>query len=93
MEKYRKSNYIADQIIYKGILSKKHLNDSKTEKYKPSNYEEIINNDTYVNLGDMMYVKIVGIIDYNDVLSKYMSLKNIKYRLECSHNAKYIIRF
>ena len=72
------SNYIADQIIYKGILSKKHLNDSKTEKYKPSNYEEIINNDTYVNLGDMMYVKIVGIIDYNDVLSKYMSLKNIK---------------
>lgn len=72
------SSYIADQIIHNGILCKKVKTQNNTENYKPNSYDELINDANYVNFGDMMYVKVTGIVNYNEKLSKYAELKEIK---------------
>lgn len=72
------TSYIADQIINNGIKSKTDKNNNKTEVYKPNSYTQMIDDNIYINLGDMMYVKVVGIIDYTDYLNKYSDLKETK---------------
>ena len=72
------SSYIAKQIMHYGILAKKEKQQDKTEIYKPNNYDELINDGYYINLGNMSYVKVVGIINYDDYLSKYAKLKDTK---------------
>ncbi len=71
------SSFIADQIIKYGVYSKTAKTDSVTQKYKPNNYEELVNDDIYINLGTMLDVKIVGIVDYSDYLEKYDELKEM----------------
>ena len=73
------SSYIADQIIHNGILAKENKTQEKAESYKPNSYEELLNNGYYINFGNMLYVKVSGIIDYNDKLAKYSELKKIKW--------------
>ena len=73
------SSYIADQIIHNGILAKENKTQEKAESYKPNSYEELINNGYYINFGNMLYVKVSGIIDYNDKLAKYSELKKVKW--------------
>ena len=73
------SSYIADQIIHNGILAKENKPQEKAESYKPNSYEELLNNGYYINFGNMLYVKVSGIIDYNDKLAKYSELKKIKW--------------
>lgn len=72
------TSFIADQIIYNGILSKSNKNSNTAENYKPDNYNQIINDDIYINLGDMIYVKVVGIVDYSTYLQKYDLLMTTK---------------
>lgn len=73
------TSYIADQIIYKGIESKTDITKSKSAKYQPTSYEQIINDNIYINFGNFKYVKIVGIIDYTDYINNnYKLLKETK---------------
>jgi len=72
------SSYIADQIMFYGISSKKLKTDTKVDTYKPISYEQIINDNIYINFGDLMYVKVTGIIDYTDELKKYSKLREVK---------------
>ena len=72
------SSFIADQIIHRGILSKKVKTQNNAENYKPKSYDELLNDGYYINFGNMLYVKISGIIDYNDELAKYSELKEVK---------------
>lgn len=72
------SSYIAKQIMHYGILAKKEKKQDKAEIYKPNNYAELINDGYYINLGNMSYVKVTGIINYDNYLSKYAKLKEIK---------------
>ncbi len=69
------TSYIADLIIYHGISAKKAKNDAVTIKFKPSNYDDIINSNYYFNLGNFKYVKITGIIDKNKELKEFAELK------------------
>jgi len=73
------SSAVADLIINFGIKAKKQKDSSEIVEYKPSSYEQMINDDIYINFGDMYYVKIVGIVDYSEYLEKYSDLKKIKY--------------
>ena len=72
--------YIADCIIYRGCLAK-DINDEKVEskKFLPKNYNEIVNSGKYVNISNISYLKIVGILDTTDRLSEFSKLKTIKY--------------
>ncbi len=72
------TSFVADQIINNGIKSKKDKNNNTIDFYKPITYANIIDDNIYINLGDMTYVKIVGIADYTDYLKKYSDLKEIK---------------
>ena len=71
--------YIADCIIYRGCLAK-DTDDAKVEskKYLPKNYNEIVNSGKYVNISNISYMKIVGILDTTDRLSEFSKLKTIK---------------
>ena len=73
------STYMADCIIYRGCLAK-DTNDEKVEgkKYLPKNYNEIVNSGKYINISNISYMKIVGIIDTTDRLSDFSKLKTIK---------------
>jgi ABC-type lipoprotein export system ATPase subunit/ABC-type antimicrobial peptide transport system permease subunit len=73
------SSYVADMIIYKGCMAKANT-DEKTEeaKYQPKNYNELISSDKYINIGNVAYLKVVGIIDNSEELSKYELTKNTK---------------
>ena len=72
-------SYVADCIIYRGCLAK-DSDDEKVEekKYQPKNYNELITSNKYVNIANVAYLKIVGIIDNSEKLNKYTKLKNIK---------------
>ena len=72
------SSFIADQIIHNGISGKKEKTQQKVENYKPSSYDELINDGNYINFGGMFYVKVSGIIDYKNEMMKYSKLKEIK---------------
>ena len=72
------NSFIADQIIYAGIDSKTTKNASTSTVYKPLSYEQIIKDGLYLNFGDMMYVKVTGIVDYSKYLEKYDQLKKTK---------------
>lgn len=72
------TSFVADQIINNGIKSKTNKNNNTIDFYKPIAYKNIIDDNVYINLGDMTYVKIVGIVDYTDYLNKYSDLKEIK---------------
>ena len=73
-------SYIADYMIYSGINAKISPNDnSETIVFKPTNYNDFINNDKYFKLCDSIYVKIVGIIDDSEELSKYSNFKTETY--------------
>lgn len=72
------SSFIAESIINYGVGSKKILTDKNENDYYPTSFEQIINDDIYINLGDFKYVKIVGIVDYRDYLKKYDELKMMK---------------
>lgn len=72
------NSFIADQIIYAGIDSKTAKNVSTSTVYKPLSYEQIIKDGLYLNFGDMMYVKVTGIVDYSKYLEKYDQLKKTK---------------
>ena len=73
------SSFVADNIIYSGCYSK-DSNDEQAEvkKFKPQNYNELVNSGKYINISDMAYMKIVGIVDFSDVLSQYASMKTTK---------------
>ncbi len=73
------TSYMADQIIYNGIEGKTNLKDDKIEKYKPISYNQIINDNIFINLGDYLYVKVVGIIDITDITNQYNEFKDIKF--------------
>ena len=73
------STYVADCIIDRGCLAK-DTNDENVEskKYLPKNYDEIVNSGKYVNISNISYMKIVGILDTSERLSKFSKLKTIK---------------
>ena len=72
------SSFIADQIIHKGILAKKEKSLKNAENYKPTSYDEIINNNYYISFGGMFYVRVTGILDYKNEMLKYSKLKEVK---------------
>ena len=74
-------SFIADCIIYRGCLAK-DTNDEKAEikKYQPKNYNELVNSGKFVNISNIAYMKIVGIIDYSDRLNEFSTMKTTKSR-------------
>ncbi len=72
-------SYIADCIIYRGCLAK-DTNDEKVEskKYQPKNYNELINSGKFVNISNIAYMKIVGIIDSSNKLNEFSKMKTTK---------------
>lgn len=72
-------SYIADMIIYRGCMAKDKNEDKlEPQKYMPKNYNELISSGKYINFCNIAYVKVVGIIDNSEKLSKFASLKQIK---------------
>lgn len=82
---------LADYIIYYGVGLYNETNQSETEYYKPTSYQQIIDEKKYIKLGDINKIKIVGIID--DDLSEYEELKNIKYVEMNEKNEKLLDKF
>lgn len=72
-------SYLADCIIYRGCLAK-DTNDEKIEgkKYQPQNYNELVNSGKYINISNISYMKIVGIIDNSDKLNEFAKMKTTK---------------
>ena len=72
-------SFIADCIIYRGCLAK-DTNDEKAEikKYQPKNYNDLVNSGKFVNISNIAYMKIVGIIDYSDRLNQFSTMKTTK---------------
>ena len=68
------SNYVADLIIMNGIIIDTKENEFGIPKiFQPKNYEELLNSDLLISIGEMKKIKIVGILDYNT--EKYQQLK------------------
>ena len=72
-------SYLADNIIYRGCLAK-DTDDATIEgkKYLPQNYNELINSGKYINISNIAYLKIVGILDFSEQLSEFSEMKTIK---------------
>lgn len=81
---------LADYIIYYGV-ELYNKTDKLEEYYKPTSYQQIIDEQKYIKLGDTNKIKIVGIID--DDLSEYEELKNIKYVEMNEKNEKLLDKF
>ena len=65
------SSYLADLIIYNSCYAKDNLDKNTKEKiFSPKNYNELISKDLYVNFYNLAYLKIVGIYDVSNILSK-----------------------
>lgn len=87
--------YIADYIIQNGIYLylDKSIEENKLkepELYKPTSYEQLVEDGKYVQLGTNK-VKIVGIVDED--MSKYDILKNINYADITNENEKLVNTF
>ena len=73
------TSFVADQIIYNGILSKNSDNDTSEKLYKPINYDQIVNDNNYIKFGKE-YFKITGILDYNEQINnRYKKLKEVSF--------------
>lgn len=72
-------SYLADNIIYRGCLAKDTNDDAiEGKKYLPKNYNELINSGKYINISNISYLKIVGILDFSEQLSEFSDMKTIK---------------
>jgi ABC-type antimicrobial peptide transport system permease subunit len=70
---------MADMMIYRGCMAKDNNNEKTEEtKYQPKNYNELISSGKYINICNIAYLKVVGIIDNSESLSKYDLMKNTK---------------
>ncbi|HHW69506.1 MAG TPA: ATP-binding cassette domain-containing protein [Tenericutes bacterium] len=77
--------YLADYIIHNGIIV---LNsDGMKLLYRPTNYDQIINESKTIMIGSKNRVKVVGIID--DDLSKYEFLKGKNTGLKNNEKINY----
>lgn len=80
------NKYIADYIMYYGIIV---VDDQGVSLlYKPTSYEQIINDQKDIMLGSLNKVKIVGIIDQD--LSEFDDLKTTSFEVQNNDDmAKY----
>lgn len=69
------TSYLADSIIYTGTSAKKEDNIEYT--YKPTSYQEIVEEENFIQIGSSEYFKVVGILKVDT--SKYDSLKNVTW--------------
>ncbi len=69
------SNYLADFILNYGITLTTNDSYGLPELWKPKTYDEIINSNRFIELGNFGKVKISGIIKYD--LSEYSKIKNL----------------
>ena len=75
------SNFMADMFLYRGYMAKSSNDDNvNAEKYVPKDYNDIVNNGKYINIANVSYMKIVGIIDCHEELEEFSSLKKLKTR-------------
>jgi len=71
------NKYLADHLIHFGIEAKKEVNsNASTFNYKPTSYDNIINDNNYLKISDNLYLKVVGIIDTD--LKEFAPLKEVK---------------
>ena len=71
-------SYIADNIIQSGIKLKKEDKEKDAETYKPLTYNQIINDNKYIQIDGLdKSAKVVGIIEYD--MSEYEILKTVSY--------------
>lgn len=69
------TSYLADSIIYTGTSAKKE--DGIEYTYKPTSYQEIVDDENFIQIGNSEYFKVVGILKVDT--SKYEELKNITW--------------
>ena len=84
------TSYTADLMIYYGIIAKSSADSTNSIKFKPNNYEDIINSNYYYNLGNFKYLKIVGIIDKSKELKEFLPLKeyNLYQMYDLNYNSE-----
>ncbi len=75
------TNYLADLFLYRGYMSKNTNDDNiEAEKYIPKDYNDMVTNGKYVNIANVSYLKIVGIIDSHEELEEFSKMKKVKTR-------------